>query len=174
MKSMLKSFLFIAVFAVSSHALAEGFVGSAWTGDSELSLDGKLLCSVDSSKSPVYKPVIGGSLPGLTIREGGEGWIWLSASGGCADGWFNGTIGMRMDGSSLRDARGTLIGTHSASGFEAKDFADASGKMQLLSVKFDMESKQSAKIRAVFKRAEKPGRFEFTAVFTRHHDSNWP
>lgn len=160
---------FSTLFAEVSFAAV---TDTTWFGNSELTLNGTLYCSADHMKNPVYRPVIGGPLPVLTISEGGMGWIWFGFSGGCADGWLNGYFGLQANGLNLLDKNGKTVGTIADSYIDAKNFADDLTGIHILSISIKMISDTSATANVKFQLSGKAGTFEYNATFARYHDSN--
>ncbi len=158
MKYLLLVVGLLTAFATShSHADVPGTI---WLGTSaDLYRDGKLLCSTDATKSPVYVSSAGYA----EIHKGGLGWIWPLFAQGCANHVYD-RFQLQISGSHLKDFSGSTVGSISATGFEASNFS--SEKMLIKEIKFATTGKDEATVYIIFQKQEAPGQvFEFMAKY---------
>jgi hypothetical protein len=131
---------------------------TAWIGEGKLTLNGNELCSEKTS---------------LTIHKGGDGWIWPIVANGCGVGWLSDYMAVQIVGSILKDKQGLVIGSVSDSLLQAKNFSSYDKGLEIIDLKFEMDSSESADISVKFKNKIRPGVFEYKAKFSRYRDSIW-
>ncbi len=112
--------LFISLILFSINVRAE-LVGTVWSQKSELTVDGKLLCSYDLNKPSTFH-YDGGY---LRIDRLNNGWFKIEAGRGCAVGWFGSHSFMfQQVGTDVLDRDGNKIGHISPTEIELSGGSD--------------------------------------------------
>ena len=169
----LKNLVLLISFTIFANVASAQIPGTAWSGSSELFLNGKIFCSVDSNKKPVVQ-ISQYDNHWLSIHEGRLGWIWPNVSGGCALGWLTGYMQLRAVGADLFDEAGLKVGSITSTKISAQNFIGTDKNIRILNLEIEKTSDTTVTVNIKFQHGDKPGVFEYVGQFKRWHDSNWP
>jgi len=161
------------LIGISVSTQAAEITDSAWVGQSELYIDGKLQCSADLAKQPAWRPA-GHGLHALTIHEGGSGWVWPSITGGCNGGHLGSGLQLQVKGTDLFDSSGRKVGAISENAISATNYSDPKNSITIESFNFRMFSSEQSQIEVKFRWKKHKGLFSYVASYHRYRDSNWP
>lgn len=143
---MKKYFGLLALLFLSLNAKAD-LVGTVWLQQTELTRDGKLLCSFDHSKQALLHEN-GGY---LRIDKWNNGWFRIEAGSGCALGWFgNHSFAFQQVGADILDKSGNKVGSISNDAIVINSGSDEWNEVQIQKLSILKQSDGTSKIVADF------------------------
>lgn len=150
-------FLSLLIISFGVHAKIPG---SVWIGTyATLSRDGKLLCSTETSKNPLYVHGAGYA----DIHEGGNGWIWPLFADGCANHLAK-RLQLQVKGAHLMDSLGQKVGKISNNELSTGSFQ--SEDVIVESFNFQVKESDITKVHIIFKRLTDNRLIDFSATYT--------
>ncbi len=144
---------------------------TAWTGKSELFLNGDILCSSEKEKDPV---VLNQFDSNLTLHVSYSKWIWPKFSSGCVLGWLSNYLLLKIENGSLFDRSGYRVGTMSPNSITASGFSSQQGDIYIRSLSISTTNFEDIEIFVEFEHLKKEGIFTFVSKMRRQRSDIWP